>query len=134
MKLSNPMLITSRLLPGFRIGDTLISIDYQGVGRDGRLRYRVIFDMGAEDKKLTKKKSITVNGFGSPNRQDRDSLIIEQARAILSFLGAFAEASRYGPDSDNWDLFPDSLRAWALNYSSEIELLGFELTENQDFT
>jgi hypothetical protein len=131
MQLQAPFLITPRLLPGIKIGQTILSFENWGNGSDGRIKWRVFFDPGREDKKLLR-KTVVVDGFASHRWIGQDKLfLLEQAKSLCSFLGAFVEASRYGPKSDNWDLFPDSLREWALNYSSDIEMVGFELELEQ---
>lgn len=131
MELTAPFIITSRLLPGIRIGSTILSFENWGNGSDGRIKWRVFFDPMREDRKLLK-KTVIVDGFASHRWIGQDKLfLLEQAGSLCSFLGAFVEASRYGPKSDNWDLFPDVLREWALNYSSEIEMVGFELEPEQ---
>lgn len=131
MELKAPFIITPRLLPGIKIGQTTISIDCNGYDRDGRVKWRVFFDPMREDRKLLK-KTVMVDGFASHRWIGQDSLfLLEQAKGLCSFLGAFVEASRYGKSSDNWDLFPDSLREWALNYSGEIDIMSIELEPEQ---
>jgi hypothetical protein len=131
MELREPFIITPRLLPGVKIGNTILSFENWGNGSDGRTKWKVFFDPMREDKKLLK-KTVMVDGFASHRWIGQDSMfLLEQAKSLCSFLGAFVEASRYGKSSDNWDLFPDSLREWALNYSSEIEMVGFELEPEQ---
>jgi hypothetical protein len=56
--------------------------------------------------------------------------VTEAMRSFLSFLLAFAEAK--SPESDNWDLFADSLRDWAQYNSTELEALHFELSDDKD--
>lgn len=46
-------------------------------------------------------------------------------RALTSFLGAFVEAS--DESSENWDLFPQSVREWAELESDEISMLQLEI-------
>lgn len=132
MELTAPFIITPRLLPGIKIGETILSFENWGNGPDGRIKWRVFFDPSGEDKKLLK-KTVMVDGFASHRWIGQDNLfLLEQAKGLCSFLGAFVEASRYGPKSDNWDLFPDSLREWALHYSEEISMTGWEFEQGDE--
>lgn len=52
--------------------------------------------------------------------------------SILGFLSAWAESLDYGPESENYDLFPADdvqLRAWVEDNSDEIAILSVEIEE-----
>ena len=119
MQLQSPVLITSRLLPGVRVGGGTISITYSDrEGEGGRTRYRwfVDLDNGSE--------------FTGDDLQSgcQGGSLQEGLVSLLSFLGAFAEAQRY-PDSENADLFPSGLAEWATANSDEISMLESEIEE-----
>jgi hypothetical protein len=118
-------MITSRLLPGIKVGDATISIEYDasieydGSGDDGRVRYRYYIDLPKWEH-----NSNDLTGRGG---------LQEGLSSLLSFLSAFAEAVRYrestGRYSENADLFPDRLEAWAVENSDELSMLSCELEE-----
>ena len=52
--------------------------------------------------------------------------------SVLAFLDAAADAHSYGPESENWDLFPGWLREATYESSGEIDLLARELCAGDD--
>ncbi len=124
MKLSPPFEISSRLLPAVRVGDGTISITYdKKPGDDGRVRYRYYID--APGIKFT--GNDLQSGVGGGTLQ-------EGMASILSFLSAAAEAAnpRYGRESENANLFPKKVNAWAYQNDDEIGMLSFALNENRN--
>lgn len=126
MTLNQPFEITSRLLPGVKIGnDSFISIEFAGETPDGRARYRYYIDTPSFDYSKQDLKS----GVGGGSLQSG-------MESLLSFLGAFAEARAYedrtGRESENSDLFPDELASWAVEHSDEFSMLQCELSESPD--
>jgi hypothetical protein len=121
MKLTSPVIITPRLLPGLHIGDTFVSIEFGNETSDERIRYHYYLDgpdWSHESDDLT-------SGVGGGSLQ-------EGLSSLLSFLGAFAEAIQYstnGRESENLDLFPEHVRDWASANSDEIGMLSCELEE-----
>ena len=116
MTLKDPFLISSRLLPAVKIGDCTVSLDAQTD------RYYFDFESG---------ESIEGNDF-NPKTAD----VQEAMGCLLSFVGAFAEGCAYedrnpGSESENGDLFPASMREWAMQNSDEISMLAYELEEGE---
>lgn len=122
MKLTSPVIITARLLPGVRIGDAFVSITF-GKEREGRVQYLSYIDMAdGKEYEITDHYS----GVGGGSLQ-------EGLSSLLSFLTAAAEAyshkMRTGHASDNIDIFPVWITKWAYQHSDEIDMLAFELEE-----
>ena len=126
MEIRQPLGITSRLLPGVRIGEATISIKYAHVTSDGRQAYRWFIDNGNGHRQDFQGDKLC-SGVGGGSLQ-------EGLESLLSFLGAFAEAIAYqersGQESENADLFPAGLADWATANSDEISSLEYELQDN----
>ena len=123
MLLKSPVMITARLMPGVKIGDAFVSIEYSDcAGRDGRTRYRWFVDL-SDGREFTDDDLQSGCGGGS---------LQAGLESLLSFLGAFAESWRRGPGGDNGDLFPEGLHEWATQNSDEIGMLAIELEETPD--
>lgn len=127
MQLSNPVIITSRLLPGVRLGGATISIDYSSrPGSESRTRYQWYVDLegGLEfsDDDLQS---------GCQGGSLRDGL-----EALLGILAACGESYSYGQRTgrpgENADLFPRPIAEWAAQNSDELSLLAFEIEEAPD--
>ena len=120
----SPIEITSRLLFGVRIGQTEISITYATLsGDNGRERYRYYID-----GEVSYTSDDLQSGCGGGNLQ-------EGLTSLLGFLGACADAYAYnmriGASSENIDLFPPDVAAWAYSNSDEISMLAMELEEGE---
>lgn len=124
MTLREPVCITSRLLPGVKIGDSHISIEFGGVTRDGRVRYRYYIDgPGLQYDNDDLKSGV---GGGS---------LLQGLESLLSFMTAAAEAVRYnlnGGESDNSDLFPAWVMDWCYLHDEELQMASLELSETPD--
>lgn len=122
MKLHPPFIITSRLMPGLRVGDATISLDCGPRNGDGRTIYRAFIDTPAFEYEVIGLKSGCQGGT-----------VQEGFASLLPFLGAAAEAYRYematGRKSENLDLFPPEVTEWAYQNSSEIEMACLEIEE-----
>lgn len=124
MQLTSPIIITARLMPGVKVGDSFISIGYsKRPTTEGRpYRFQCFIDTPEfeyDDHELQSGR------FSSGGLQD--GLV-----SLLSFLGAAAESYRYemsGRKSDNSDLFPPHVMEWAYQHSSEIDMLRCEIEE-----
>lgn len=123
MILTQPAVITARLLPGIKVGDTTISIAYASASGH-RMRYAYHIDNpewehSAEDLSSGCNHSLQ-SGLAS----------------LLSFLTAAAEAYAYtlrtGRESDNADLFPPHVTEWAYQNSDELSMLQCELQDNPE--
>lgn len=126
MEIREPCCITSRLLPGVRIGDSEISIGYSDQpGLGGRTRYRYYIDTPAAS---VESDDLQSGCCGGTLRSGLESL--------LGFLGAFAESVQYESrterKSENADLFPASLAEWAVQNSDELGMLAIEVEETDD--
>lgn len=116
MKLQSPFIISARLLPALVIDG--VTISYNGGS--------VFFDGPAwEYEEKT---------FRAPPCGD----LQDAFAAILSFLGAFAEARSYqqrtGRESENASLFPEFMGEWADKNSDEFSMLGSEIEEYELIT
>lgn len=124
MKIQSPAIITSRLLPGIRIGDTEISIEIDGETGEGRTRYRYYIDAPLFKYSDTDLKS----GCGGGDE-------LEGLESLLSFLGACGESYSYtertGRESENANLFPAKVAAWAAENSDALGIASYELHERE---
>ena len=119
MLLKSPVMITARLMPGVKIGDAFVAIEYDDC-RDNRgaNMFRWYIDLG--DQEFT---GDGLSGwFGLQGGLE----------LLLSFLHTFAESWRYaGADGENADMFPAELAEWAMQNSDEIGMLQIELEETK---
>jgi hypothetical protein len=125
MKIHAPLIITARLLPGARVGDGFISIEYSPrQPPSGRTRYRYFVDVG----KRSYKGSDLQSGVGGGDLQ-------EGFGSLLSFLSAAGEGYSYeqrtGRKSDNADMFPKWLNEWAADHEDELSMLSYEVEESK---
>ena len=123
MQIHKPMIITSRLLPGIRIGNAEISIEPAGETQDGRNRFRWYWDHEKIECSETDLKS-RVGGCG----------IEEMMESLLGFMAACGESYGYAmrrPNSnpENLDLFPEQMHEWCYLNSDELSMLGIEIEE-----
>lgn len=123
MILHPPLIITSRLMPGLKIGDGFISLDYGSRSRDNRMVYQVWIDLpDGNEHEITDLRS----GCGGGGIQDG-------LASLLSFLGAAAESKQYrertGREGENEDLFTPAVVDWASENSDEIDMLACDLEE-----
>lgn len=123
MLLHRPVFITSRLLPGVRIGNATVSIDYATKrGAGGRTRYRYHIDLGRKHHTAADLES----GVGGGSLQSG-------LETLLSFLGAAAESHGYHlrtkEKGEHEHLFPEWVNIWAYQHSDEISTLQLELEE-----
>ena len=125
MVLSDPVIITARLLAGVRVGDATLSIHYGGMTHDGRRKYRYYIDR--PDKPEFTADDIA-SGVGGGTLQ-------EGLRSLLSFLGACGSAVNWNEqgggwrDSENSDLFPPEIAEWAAENSDDLSILSAYLDE-----
>lgn len=121
----SPCCITSRLLPGIRIDDVEISIEYAGRGDNSRTRFRYYIDQGTR----TYTSCDLQSGIQGGELQ-------QGLAALLDFLSAAASAYAYKqrtPDSDpeNLSLFEDWVNAWASQHVDELAIAAEELEETK---
>lgn len=122
MKLHEPFIISARLLPALQVGDVCISLAYNGLMRDRRMRYTVYLDR--EDGTDVIDDICSGVGGGS---------LLEGFSTLLSLLGAAAESYSYrlrtGRMAEHEDLFSEPVVEWAYQYADEIEMLKIEIEE-----
>ena len=124
MKLHHPFIITPRLLPGVRIGNAFVSIEWsKRPGRDGRARYQYHIDA----PEWSHSDDDLQSGCGGGD-------LMEGMASLLSFLDACAESRRYsrhsGRPGENADLFPENVGEWAEQNADEIAMAKLEIEEN----
>lgn len=122
MELHHPVIITPRLMPGLRIGDGFISIEFAHTSGH-RQHYRYFIDIGETEYSEHDISTGCQHG-------------LQQALGSLcSFLSACAEGRQYttrtGCESENGDLFPEHIGEWAEQNSDELSMLSVELEETE---
>jgi len=126
MILRHPIEITSRLLPGVKVGDAYISIRYSSrPGDDGRFRYHYFIDLpggvGHENDNMQ-------SGCGGGN-------LLNGLDDLLSFLSACGESYDGFMGEDGWgenaDLFPPAIGAWAAINQDKLGAIRTELEETE---
>jgi hypothetical protein len=125
MLLKDPCIITTRLLPGVRIGKSFVSIEYGDESSDGRQGYVVHIDGDGFEHTFDDLKS------GCQGGDLRNGLA-----SAMGFLGAAGESYGYtmrtGHASDNADMFPAHVNEWAYQNSDEISMAEIEIDETED--
>ena len=127
MQLKSPFIITSRLLPGIKVNDGTISIEYSGISSDKRTIYKYYIDIPEGEFEGNDLKS----GVGGGNLQSG-------MESLLSFLNAAAESYNYrmrkgeNGRGENEDLFDEKVTEWAANNSDEIGILACEIEEQEN--
>ena len=120
MKLTNPVIITSRLLPGVQIGNATIQLEYHGTSGDGRTVYKWTIDLTTGNHVEEFSGTDLKSGVGGGDLNHGFS-------SLFSFLGAYAEAISYGETyGEHTDLFPKGLKEWAIDNSDEITMMGMD--------
>ena len=127
--LTGPVVITSRLLPGIRVGGGEVSVEWSTrPGTDGRARCRYWIDP-------PKGRGYTADDLES----DRGGGDLQgMLESLLGFLRAWTEALDYqdetGMESENADLFPvggyPSVVAWVMANADELGMIECELSEH----
>jgi len=135
MEISSPLCITSRLLPGCRIGGAELSIKYcYGINaRDDRQYYHWRIDIyNSPSLGLLRefKGDKLCSGVGGGTLQ-------EGLESLLGFLSAFGEACEYQNQTgeqevENAHLFPVGLAEWAIQNRDAITMMEVELQEHPD--
>lgn len=123
MKLKSPLIITSTLSPGIKIGDStlhLTDVQLAEHGRDQATFLLVTPEFEYVDDKLRS----GVGGFQST---------VGIFESFLSFLDAAAEGLRHhivtGVKGDNEDLFPRHVTVWAAYNKDAIEMAICDITD-----
>lgn len=124
MQLKHPVIITPRLLPGIKIGNSWISLDPTDDS--------YYLDLETENGKHIEYEGNDLRrGMG----QDTQSTL----SALLSFMSACGESFAYGMrttgnprDGENTDLFPLSVAAWCYQNENELSMLSIELEETEN--
>jgi hypothetical protein len=123
MKINAPCIITPRLMPGIRIVDAFLSIEYRGKSHDGRQVYRVSLDTPDFEYEDTSIQS----GVGG-------GTLAQGLHSCLDFMSSCAESLAYGERTgrkgENSDLFPPKVAEWCRDNSDAIDLAAMELEES----
>lgn len=127
IKIHSPAQITPRLLPGLKIGEGWVSIEYgpvvmdlQGYGR--RQSYRYFIDIPGYEHEDDDLRSGCQGGS-----------LQQGLGSLMAFLGAFGEAHLYGVEGENADLFPVELADWARENLDEFGYFGALLDEGEGY-
>jgi hypothetical protein len=119
LTLHEPFQITPRLMPGLKVGDGWVSLEFDRATPEGRAQFRWCIDIPAGEFSEADIRS----GVGGCTYQ-------QMFGSLLSFLGAAADAYRYemgGRKSENADLFPPEVNEWAYQHDDEISTLREEI-------
>ena len=123
-KIKLPCIITSRLMPGIRIGELEISIRYSS--REGSEPGRVRYEYFLDHRDWSYSSDDLQSGCYVHSLQSG-------LESLLAFLGACGEAWNYGNrtgnESENADLFPQHVALWCADNEDEFAMLGFEIDE-----
>jgi hypothetical protein len=127
MLIHEPCMITSRLLPGIKVGGGFISIEYsKRAGDEGRTRYQYHIDLPNGEEHTGDDLQSGCQG-GS---------LQEGLASLLSFLSACGESYGYslrtGREGENTDLFPANVAEWAYQNSDELSSLSCDFEETPD--
>lgn len=127
MILKEPCVITSRLLPGVKVGESFVSIEYSDRGGDdGRTRYRYYLDF---PDGTSHTDDALQSGCDGGDLQ-------AGLRSLLSFLSAAGESYAYGRRNgckgENAELFPEHVTEWAYQHGDELSMLSCELEEQEN--
>lgn len=119
-----PLIITSRLLPGFTLDGVTVSVEPTGQhDAMGKPQWGYTIDH-------PERTGWYARDLHGPT-DHRDAV-----RTLLSFLTAFAEAVEYetrtGREAENSNLFPTFLKEWATQNSDELAMLEWELTPEDE--
>lgn len=118
--LNPPLLISPRLIPGVRVGDTWVSVEPHGVVGN-RLVWQWHIDANGTEYGGTDLST-------GPQHTDNEDGYRQALASLLVFLSAAAEAYRYGTEDDD-PIFPTPLAAWADQNDDEINTLIVEIEE-----
>jgi hypothetical protein len=125
MKISEPCVITPRLLPGVRIGEAFLSIEYGEWTKDGRQGYVIYLNTPTFEYT----DDTLASGVGGGSLQNG-------LESCLAFLGVCGESVNYsrriGRRGDNADLFPNDVASWCADNEDELGMLQDELAETDD--
>ncbi len=108
--LEYPLVIAPTLDPAVKLGDKFITLDI-GTGGFNIPGIGKVSDIRAARVRMTDSEYVR-----------------HMFAALMGFLGAFAESL---PDGENADLFPAPFAEWAIDNSDDIEMLSYEL-ENEE--
>lgn len=121
-----PLCITSRLLPGCRIGEAEISIEYSNIpGKGNRQRYRYFIDNATGYNYRSADLEYAPGG----------GTLQEGLETLFIYLLAFTKAIKYGEatgrETENMSLFPAELEDWVIENADEINIMESELRDKQ---
>ena len=124
MILNQPCKISARLGPALRIGDGWLTLLTVKPDNDGRERATFALDT-PEFEHIDSELRSGVGGFRS---------LVEAFEVYLCFMEAAADAYRYGPGSDNYDIFPEHVMQWAAERADELAMARSQLQDENGRT
>lgn len=125
MKLTQPLIITTRLLPGVQIGDGFVSIEEHGYSSDDRIVWKYYIDGPDWEYSDHNLKS----EVGGETLQEGLALVLsslESAVRLYEYNGLEMD-----DDDRNVRMFPDYVTLWASRHSCKISMLWMELDESE---
>ena len=134
MEVSYPICITSRLRAGVKIGESEISIAFDGMTDDGRRQYKYWLDLKTDDTVIEHYGEDLASGI---ERFIGKASLQAGLRDLLSFMKDCGESYWYAvqtcrdvEDYVNGSLFPLPVAEWCYLNSDELSILSCELEEN----
>ena len=121
MEINAPCLITARLLPGVKIGDSWLSVEYGDYTPEGRMQYVIYLDTPQGEYVID---DICSGCQGGSLQQGLE--------ACLSFMSACEYEARTGKRGENADLFAPEVAQWCVDNRDEIDMMQCELSEIPD--
>ena len=120
--LTAPMIISARLLPAVRMGDSTVSIEAISHDPDGRINWQFFIDKPNEH-------GLTYRGEGLSTHHG----VRESMGDLLSFLQHFGESARrweIDGDDDGDDLpVPTHVARWCEAHQDEMSMIRLEIEE-----
>ncbi len=111
MKITQPLTITSRLLPGICIDGVRLSVDYACEKQPDSTQYVFYVDYNGKE-------------FCCTGATPSDAGLQKGLELLLDYLGVFEVAVQYCREtaamSEDFKLFPEELADWAVKNSMEI--------------
>lgn len=120
MQLTPPVIITTRLMPGVRIGNSFISIDYRSLNltKERRVYYCYWLDLDLD--------GTCIEHYGEDLSTGCNHGLAHALADLLVFLSACGQGQL---ESDN--LFPINVEEWCYQNIDELSILSMELEETE---
>lgn len=123
MRINYPCIITPRLLPGIKIDDSFLSIEYNKTLESGRQSYTIYLDTPDFEYSDGETQSGIFGGS-----------LKEGLSTCLCFMCSCGESVKYGlrtgRSSDSSTIYPPHVASWCAENQNELTMLQCEIEEN----